>query len=247
MVFDSHDARYIGDNGEDLGPVHPELTGPEGTRVAPAGQKYDAGKAPWHLVPWDAVEAMRAQLDELDEEEMPGAWDVLGPAGRWFHRGSVDDLALAAAYALQWLGDETGNNHVEALAQVVDVLKFGAFEKPHPDPATPPGYGERNWENGLAYSRLFSAMCRHVEHAASGGDGDLETGYHPLAHAVCDLLFLLAFELRGRRPALDDRPGELSGTVTTVGITSLTVSAPELAARVNQVLQEALEGYQGED
>jgi hypothetical protein len=99
------------------------------------GTKHDNGKAPWHLLPWDAV------------------------------------------------------------AQVVHVLAFGATK-----------YTERNWEGGISYSRLFAATQRHLtdwwQHRQ---DADPETGLSPLAHAACDILFLLAFTVR-KHPNLDNRP-----------------------------------------
>lgn len=100
-----------------------------------AGTKHDQGKAPWHLVPWDALE------------------------------------------------------------QVVLVLRFGAQK-----------YAERNWEGGIVYSRLFAATQRHLlAWWQNREEKDPETGLSPLAHAACDVLFLLAHAARGT-PELDDRP-----------------------------------------
>lgn len=97
--------------------------------------KHDAGKDPWHLLPWDAARA------------------------------------------------------------VVKVLAFGASK-----------YGERNWEQGLKYSRLFAAAQRHLlAWFEDGEDTDEESSLPALAHAACCVLMLLAFQLRGRKD-LDDRP-----------------------------------------
>ena len=82
----------------------------------------------------------------------------------------------------------------DAVAQVVAVLLCGAQK-----------YAERNWEGGISYSRLFAATQRHMIAWWQGEDADPETGLHPLAHAACDVLFLLAFAVRGRTD-LDDRP-----------------------------------------
>jgi hypothetical protein len=97
------------------------------------GVKYDAGKDPWHLLPWDAV------------------------------RG------------------------------IVKVLAFGAVK-----------YGDRNWESGMAWSRCYGALIRHVTAWWEGYDFDQETGYSHLWHAGCCILFLIAFEMRGI--GTDDRP-----------------------------------------
>jgi hypothetical protein len=82
----------------------------------------------------------------------------------------------------------------DGLGPATDILRMGA-EK----------YGARNWEQGIKYSRLFAATMRHLTAWWEGEDQDPESGLSPLAHALCDVLFLLAFTVRGRRD-LDDRP-----------------------------------------
>ena len=96
-------------------------------------QKHDAGKAPWHLMPWDAVQAILA------------------------------------------------------------VLAFGAAK-----------YAPRNWEHGMAWSRPFDALQRHLLAWFQGEKRDPETGMSHLWHAGCCVLFLIAYELRGI--GTDDRP-----------------------------------------
>lgn len=84
----------------------------------------------------------------------------------------------------------------DALREIVKVLAFGARK-----------YAERNWEKGLPHSRTVPAALRHiVSWWQDGEQKDPETGLHPLAHAACEILFALAFEVRGRKE-LDDRPG----------------------------------------
>ena len=97
------------------------------------GKKFDANKAPWHLLPGDA----------LDE--------------------------------------------------VVHVLRHGEAK-----------YGERNWEAGMAWHRVFAAAMRHAWAWWRGQDHDPESGLHHLAHACCCLLFALAYAKRG--VGTDDRP-----------------------------------------
>ncbi len=82
----------------------------------------------------------------------------------------------------------------DALRGVVRVLAFGASK-----------YTARNWEQGIAYSRLYSALLRHLTAWYEGEDKDPETGLSHMAHVVCCGLFLLAFVVRGRGD-LDDRP-----------------------------------------
>lgn len=100
--------------------------------------------------------------------------------------------------------DDTGKARLdllppELLLRVGEVLDFGARK-----------YAPRNWEKGIAYSRVFAALQRHMWAWWAGEDKDAETGLSHLAHAGCCLAFLLAFEERGHDD-LDDRPVVRSG------------------------------------
>lgn len=68
-------------------------------------------------------------------------------------------------------------------------------------------YGDRNWEKGMRWSRVFAAMMRHMW-AWWGGKGpttksflfgelDDETSYSHLWHASACISFLIAYEERG--------------------------------------------------
>lgn len=107
------------------------------------GTKHDQGKAPWGLLPWDALGA------------------------------------------------------------AVRVLAFGRDK-----------YGARNWEKGMDWSRPWEAAIRHLTAWHMGEKADPETGFSHLAHALCCVLFLVAYEIRG--VGRDDRPafgpGEPRGT-----------------------------------
>lgn len=86
----------------------------------------------------------------------------------------------------------------DALGGIVAVLGFGAGK-----------YGERNWETGMAWSRLYAALLRHLTAWWSGEKTDPETGYSHLWHAGCCILFLIAYEIRG--VGTDDRPSSRRG------------------------------------
>lgn len=93
---------------------------------------------------------------------------------------------------------DAGKPRVELIAPefiigTADILTFGA-EK----------YGVRNWEKGLAWSRCFAALMRHMWAWWAGEKNDAETGKPHLLHAACCLMFLIAFEARG--DGTDDRP-----------------------------------------
>lgn len=80
----------------------------------------------------------------------------------------------------------------DALAQ---VLAFGARK-----------YAPRNWEKGMAWSRPFSALMRHMWAWWRGEHSDPETGMSHLWHAACCLMFLVAYEQR--KAGRDDRPAQ---------------------------------------
>lgn len=81
----------------------------------------------------------------------------------------------------------------DAIRCIVKVLAFGAKK-----------YTPRNWEKGMAYSRLFRAAIGHLTDWWITGKPDPETGHSHLWHAGCCVLFLIAYELRGI--GTDDRP-----------------------------------------
>lgn len=81
-----------------------------------------------------------------------------------------------------------------AITEVIKVLQHGAIK-----------YGEFNWMSGLEYSRVYSALMRHLTAWWQGEDKDPETGLSHLAHVACNALFLLTFILANRND-LDNRP-----------------------------------------
>ncbi len=81
----------------------------------------------------------------------------------------------------------------EFLDATAVVLAFGAQK-----------YGERNWEQGMKWSRVFGAMMRHMWAWWRGEKVDPETGYSHLWHAACNVAFLIAYE--ERVVGDDDRP-----------------------------------------
>lgn len=73
------------------------------------------------------------------------------------------------------------------------VLEFGARK-----------YEPWEWAKGKEWSRDYAAVLRHLNAWHGGEDLDPESGASHLAHAACDLMFLIACEARG--VGTDDRP-----------------------------------------
>jgi Domain of unknown function (DUF5664) len=80
-----------------------------------------------------------------------------------------------------------------ALEQVAEVFRFGAGK-----------YGERNWETGLRWGRLWRAAISHLVKFWRGETNDDESGLPHLAHAAASVLMLIDTTLR--HPQLDSRP-----------------------------------------
>lgn len=77
---------------------------------------------------------------------------------------------------------------------VVDVLTYGVGK-----------YGDRNWERGMSWGKLFGSAMRHLWQFWWGQDLDPESGLPHLAHAATCVLMLL--EYQSTHPELDDRSG----------------------------------------
>jgi Domain of unknown function (DUF5664) len=108
----------------------------------------------------------------------------------------------------------------DAFCAIVRVIGFGA-EK----------YAPRNWENGMDWSRVFSAAQRHLTSWWDGENTDPETGMSHLWHAGCCLVFLIAYERR--KTGKDDRPATLEQSRKDQSWADAAV-AGEIAARKSQ-------------
>lgn len=113
-----------------------------------------------------------------------------------------------------------------AIEAVAEVMTDALTDKPGK-----PGYEAHSWIR-VEPSRYFAALHRHLMARLKGERNASDTGLPHLAHAVCNALFLLAFDLRGRpldlqgtelhdtepapRPDLD--PTSFSGRIQTTRI-----------------------------
>ena len=70
------------------------------------------------------------------------------------------------------------------LKMVADVLTYGCLK-----------YERDNWLNvPNAKERYKDALLRHIYSYLSGEQIDPETGFHHLAHATCNIMFLFEFD-----------------------------------------------------
>lgn len=79
-----------------------------------------------------------------------------------------------------------------SMTAIAAVYSFGAAK-----------YGDRNWEKGMKWGRVYAAMQRHLNAYWAGQDLDEESALPHLAHAAFGLLALL--EYAETHPELDDR------------------------------------------
>lgn len=72
------------------------------------------------------------------------------------------------------------------------VLTFGATK-----------YPADNWRKGFPFSTCLDSLQRHIELYKAGEDIDPESSLSHLAHAMCNIGFLIEFS--DTHPELDDR------------------------------------------
>jgi hypothetical protein len=72
--------------------------------------------------------------------------------------------------------------HPWAHEQMVNVLTKGSIK-----------YAERNWEKGMAWSKVLASLERHLNAIKKGEDFDAETGELHAAHLACNAHFLTAY------------------------------------------------------
>ena len=76
---------------------------------------------------------------------------------------------------------------------MVDILTFGAQK-----------YAARNWEKGMAWSKVIASLKRHLAEIEKGEDYDKESGRLHADHVACNAHFLSAYYRI--YPQGDDRP-----------------------------------------
>lgn len=67
-------------------------------------------------------------------------------------------------------------------------------------------YGDRNWEKGIEFNRVYGAALRHLITWWNGEDTDKESGLSHLSHCLCNIAFLIHFERGNSYGEFDNRP-----------------------------------------
>ncbi|KKN71189.1 hypothetical protein LCGC14_0423520 [marine sediment metagenome] len=88
----------------------------------------------------------------------------------------------------------------EAMKALATILTSGA-EK----------YSDRNWEGGMSWQRVYASLMRHLVAFESGEDLDPESGELHMAHALCNVVFLVTYQMRPHLAEFDDRPKSNNG------------------------------------
>jgi len=89
-------------------------------------------------------------------------------------------------------------------------------------------YAERNWENGMRWSKVLASLERHLMAVKKGEDYDPETGLFHSAHIMCNAAFLT--EYYKIYPQGDDRPHSY-------------LTTPKIGLDVDCVLADWIGGY----
>lgn len=94
--------------------------------------------------------------------------------------------------------------HPLAIRGLVKVLTLGATK-----------YAPRNWEKGMAWSKVIASLKRHLQEIEEGKDFDIETGLKHIDHLQCNAHFLSAYYTIA--PQFDDR-AHLTAQTKKIGL-----------------------------
>ena len=138
--------------------------------------------------------AKRQDIDPRDLQKRPHPFPETVPTGFRFLRERV---SRETQQAKKFDDDKPRTDLVppSAITAAAEVFAFGAKK-----------YGDRNWEQGLSYGRLYGAILRHLLAWWAGQELDPESGLPHLGHALCSLMMLHDTQIDPPSDSLDDRP-----------------------------------------
>jgi hypothetical protein len=146
---------------------------------------------------WDGLVAL-IESGVVALEKEPPMDEILRSIRRIFTK-NIDDVGIPTQdHSDDGRKDDSGKDpwHLLPFDAIRAAVKVPAFSVGR--------YGARNWERGMAWSRCYAALLRHLTAWWEGERSDPDTGYSHLWHALCCCMFLTAFEIRGI--GTDDRP-----------------------------------------
>lgn len=161
----------------------------------PAGTKYFTANGNEDVEPKVAAYGIaQGVLQPIDTGLLPDSAQLYHPAAGL----DVDAIARACGAVRQEGVKHDGGKArfdllpPDALLELVAVFTMGAGK-----------YGDRNWERGMDWGRIFAAMQRHANAWLGGEERDPVDGQHHLASVAWCALVLMAYEKRG--VGTDDR------------------------------------------
>jgi Domain of unknown function (DUF5664) len=182
-----------------------------------SGARCNGSKPQWWQLPLFALQgidifyAQEGGISVLDVIDHLAIWQRESTGSMTLQRAIADLLYLLAAE--QSINPSVGLP-LRALESTTRVLEFGAKKYPATDSfaigtdgrPTPASAG--NWAKGMPWSVCLSCALSHLFANAGGEINDEESGLSHLAHAMCNLLFLISYvELY---PEGDDRIKQLA-------------------------------------
>jgi len=173
-------ARAAAANDTQVGDLHSDAKG--------SGARFNAGKAPYDLVPLQLMADYYAMTDDL-----PGINDLpsnpvaaMGFLGLFQGRDeATNDDSTHLMHALIELGD--------GWEECARVFEYGARK-----------YKKNNWLKGMAWSVPLACATRHLLAMIKGEELDPESGLSHRGHFFCNAAMLLTF--LDTHPEGDDRP-----------------------------------------
>lgn len=182
------------------------------------GARKSAGKPDWSQLPlWAVNEVLVTWREMPDPYHNAGLWRVIDLLAEW--QQGKDTLRHAAAVLANIISRSLDNVYEPSCGDIlrgflhtVRVLEFGAKK-----------YTKGNWAKGMGWSTCYTCALSHLTKylARDVTDPkaalDEESGVDHLAHAMCNLLFLIGYTTlypEGDDRLLEFRPGGVN-TVDT--------------------------------
>ncbi|TPV96209.1 MAG: hypothetical protein B7733_05735 [Myxococcales bacterium FL481] len=140
------------------------------------GRKFDTGKPRAGLLPAATAALLDLPPRDMDADELVvGALEVL-------NGGHSEGMAQLGSSILHLRMGDADIGTSTALLEVADVLTLGAAR-----------YGDFNWRK-VGPWRYRDALMRHLLAYMGGDQMDSDSSLPHLAHALCNVLFLLELE-----------------------------------------------------